>query len=112
MRTEYETNRENAKELSRLILENPTKRVIAWIDSEGISDDYAFWGGNLGKPMIQTISYSDAMEHYIEKDGNEYEDCCAYYGSWAVDDWDDETMEQKAKEIPWENVIAVKVSAV
>ena len=42
MRTEYEINRENAKELARLMLENPTMRVIAWIDPEGISDDYAF----------------------------------------------------------------------
>lgn len=110
MRTEYEINRENAKELARLMLENPTMRVIAWIDSDGICDDYAFWGGNIGKPEILTMAHSDDMEHYITKDGDAYEDCCAYYGSWAVDDWDDETMEQKAKEIPWEDVIAVNVS--
>lgn len=112
MRTENEINRENAKELSRLILANPTMRVIAWIDSEGISDEYDFWGGNLGKPEIQTIAYSEETEHYIEKDGNAYEDCCAYYGSWAVDDWDDEAIKRKAQEIPWDEVIAAHVSAV
>lgn len=111
MKTENELNREYATELSKLILENPTLRVIAWIDSEGITDEYAFWGGNLQKPCIQTIAYSEKEEHYIERENNDYEDCSSYYGSDA-DYWDDETLAKKAAEIPWEDVIAVKVSAV
>ena len=110
MKTEYELNKEHAEELSKLILENPTLRVIAWIDSEGVSDDYAYWGGNLNKPYIETIAYSEAEEHYIERENNDYEDCSAYYGSDA-DYWDDETLAKKASEIPWEDVIAVRVSA-
>ena len=110
MKTENELNREYAKELSKLILANATLRVMAWIDSEGISDDYACWGGNLGMPQIQTIAYSKADEHYIERENNDYEDCYAFYGSVA-DNWDDETVKKKAAEIPWEDVIAIRVSA-
>ncbi len=109
MKTEYELNREHAKELSKLILENPTLRVIAWIDSEGISDEYACWGGNLNKPCIQTIAYSEAHEHYIERVGNDLEDCVNYYG-YDAEDWDDDTLAKKAALIPWEDVIAVNVS--
>ena len=109
MKTESEINRENALELSRLILENPTMRVIAWISSDGICDDYSDYSGDFGKPGIQTIAYSEANEHYIEKDGDDYEDCYSYYGDY-VDDWTDEELKQKAAEIPWEDVIAVRVS--
>ena len=110
MKTEYELNKEHAEELSKLILENPTLRVIAWIDSEGINDDYAYWGGNLQKPCIQTIAYSERIEQYIDQENNDYEDCYAFYGGVA-DKWDDETLKKKATEIPWEDVIAVRVSA-
>lgn len=110
MRTESEINRENAMELSRLILENPKMRVIAWIGSDGICDDYASYAGDLGKPRIQTIAYSEANEHYIEKDGDDYEDCYSYYGD-VSDDWTDEELKQKAAAIPREDVIAVCVSA-
>ena len=110
MKTEYELNKEYAEELSKLILENPTLRVIAWIDSEGISDDYAYWGGNLQKPCIQTIAYSEAHEQYIERDGNDREDCANYY-SYDARYWDDDTLAKKAAEIPWEDVITVRVSA-
>lgn len=110
MKKEYEFNREHAEELSKLILENPTLRVIAWIDSEGISDEYAYWGGNLNKPCIETIAYSEIMEHYIERENDDYEDCYDFYGGIA-DNWDDETLKKKAALIPWEDVIAVRVSA-
>ena len=79
-------NKNNALQLSKLILDNPNLRVVSWISSDGI-------------------------DTYIEKDGDMYEDCYAYYGV-SSDDWDDETLKQKAKEIPWEEVIAISVSAV
>lgn len=85
-------------------------RVVAWIRSEGVSDDYAYWAGCLHKPSIETIAYSEGQEHYIHRDGNDYEDCSSYYGGVA-DYWDDETLKKKAAEIPWEDVIAVSVSA-
>lgn len=109
MKKESETNQEYAKELSKLILENPGMRVIAWIDSEGISDDYASWAGNLRKPRIQTIAYSDHDEHYIEKEGDDFEDCYNYYGS-SAEAWTYAELEEYAKQIPWEDVIAVHVS--
>lgn len=111
MKTEYELNKEYAEELSKLILENPTLRVIAWIDSEGISDEYDCWSGNLYKPRIQTIAYSEAREHYIERDGDDFEDCVSYYG-YDAEDWDDDTLAKNAARIPWEDVIAVRVSAI
>ena len=110
MKTGNELNREYAEELSTLILANPTLRVIAWIDSEGIDDEYAFWEGHLDKPCLETIAYSNIDEHYFRRDGNDWEDCMEYYGSDA-DDWDDDTLAKKAAEIPWEDVIAVRVSA-
>jgi len=110
MKTEYELNKEHAEELSKLILENPTLRVIAWISSEGITDEYTRWAGNFEKPHLETIAYSEAEKHYIERESDDYEDCYAFYGNVA-DKWDDETLKKKAAEIPWEDVIAVKVSA-
>lgn len=110
MKKEYEIIRENAMKLSKLILDNPNTRVVAWIDSEGINDEYPYWAGNLGKPEKMFVAYSEIEEHWFEKDGNAYEDCWSYYGG-ETDDWDDETLEQKSKEIPWEEVIAVNVSA-
>lgn len=110
MKTEYELNKEHAEELSKLILENPTLRVIAWIDSEGISNENAYWGGNLNKPHIETIAYSERIERYIERENDNYENCYAFYGGVA-DKWDDETLKKKAALIPWEDVIAVRVSA-
>ena len=111
MKTEYEINKANALALSKLILDNPNLRVIAWISSDGIDDQYGFWGGNIGKPKKKIIAYSEPFNHYIEKDGDIYEDCYAYYGLIS-DKWDDDTLKQKAKEIPWEEVIAVNVSAI
>ena len=69
MKLESELNREYAIELSKLILDNPRMRVIAWIDSENISDDYGYW----------------------------------------AEKWSDEELAEKAKQIPWEDVIAVRV---
>lgn len=111
MRTEYEINQENALKLSQLILDNPNTRVIAWINSDDINDEYCMWCGNIGTPEKTFIAYSEIDEHYVEKDGDAYEDCWSYYGG-ETDDWDDETLEQKASEIPWEEVIAVYVSIV
>lgn len=111
MKKESRFNQAYAKELSKLIHENPKMRVITWIDSEGISDEYTYWAGNLRKPRIQTIAYSDSNEHYIEKDGDDFEDCYNYYG-YIAEDWTDKELEEKAKQIPWEDVIAIRVSAV
>ncbi|MBQ1915673.1 MAG: hypothetical protein II178_10730 [Selenomonadaceae bacterium] len=91
MKKEYETIRENAMKLSQLILDNPNTRVVAWIDSEGINDEYPYWAGNLGKPEKMFVVYSEIEEHWLEKDGNAYEDCWSYYGG-ETDDWDDETL--------------------
>lgn len=108
-RENNEKNKEYAEKLSELILSNPTLRVIAMIDTDGISDDYGYMVGNLYEPTIETITvnYDDL---YITKDGNDYEDCYNYYGC-ECDDWTDDTLTEKAKAIPWEEVIAVRVSA-
>lgn len=76
----------------------------------GIGEEYSYWCGNIGKPKKMTITYSKTAYAYIEKDGEAYKDCFAYYGL-ITNDWDDEMLEQKASEIPWEEVIAVNVSA-
>lgn len=106
-----EFNQIYAKELSRLIQENPQMPVLVMIDSEGIDDEYGWYAGNIGMPRIRTIVHSKITDQYVEKDGDAYEDCAEYYGLDA-DEWDTETLERKAKEIPWETVITVYVSAV
>ena len=107
--TENETNKEYAEKRSELILSNPRLRVVAMIDTDGINDDYSYMVGNLYEPRIETITVNyDNV--YITKDGDDYEDCYNFYGC-ECDDWTDETLTEKAKAIPWEVVIAVRVSA-
>lgn len=107
--TENEKNKENAKKLSELILNNPTLRVMAMINTDGINDDYSYMVGNLYEPRIETIAVNyDNV--YITKEGDDYDDCYNYYGC-ECDDWGDVMLNEKAKAIPWEDVIAVRVSA-
>lgn len=109
MKSENELNREYAIELSKLILDNPKMRVIVWIKSDDISDDYGSWAGNLhGKPHIETIAYSEAREIWVSRENEDFEDCYNYYG-WDAEKWSDEELAEKAKQIPWEDVIAVNV---
>jgi len=109
MKLESELNREYALALSKLILDNPKMRVIAWIDSDKISDDYGCWAGNLqSKPHIETIAYSESREVWVSKENDDFEDCYNYYG-WDAKNWSDEELEEKAKLIPWDDVIAVSV---
>lgn len=103
-------NREYAKKLTELMMENPDLRVIAWIDTDGINDDYSCLAGDLYEPCIEALIIGkDDMYH--SKEDSPYDDCGHYYGWNEVDEWTDEEIEQKAKEIPWEDVIAVRVSA-
>ena len=109
MKSKNELNREYAIELSKLILDNPKMRVVVWINSEDISDDYGSWAGNFySKPYIETIAYSEAREIWVSKENDNFEDCYNYYG-WDAENWSDEGLEEKAKQIPWEDVIAVSV---
>ena len=107
--TENELNKKYAEKLSELILNNPTLRVVAMIDTDGIDDDYGYMVGNLYEPRIETIAVNyDNV--YITKEGDDYDDCYNYYGC-ECDDWDEAMWYEKAKDIPWEDVIAVRVSA-
>ncbi len=109
MKTENEKNKEYAEKLSALILNNPDLSVVVKIDTDGINDDYGWMAGNLYEPRIETI----AVNHdnvYISKEGDDYEDCLNYYG-YGAEEWTDEELAEKAKAIPWEKVIAVRVSA-
>lgn len=105
---ESELNRDYAEKLATLIANHPDMRVIAWIDTDGISDDYCCVAGNLNEPRIETLIIGkDDMYH--EKEDSPYDDCGHYYGWKEVDEWTDEEIEEKAKQIPWEDVIAVRV---
>lgn len=105
---EYELNKSNAEKLSTLMLNHPDLRVIAWIDTDGIYDDYACVAGNINEPCIETLIIGkDDMYH--SKEDSPYDDCGNYYGWEEVDEWTDEELEEKAKAIPWEDVITVRV---
>ncbi len=104
---ESELNRKYAAKLAQLIADHPDLRVIAWIGTDGIFDDYSCIAGNLHEPCIETLIIGkDDMYH--SKEDSPYDDCFNYYGC-ECDDWTDEELEEKAKAIPWEDVIAVKV---
>ena len=106
---EFELNKAYAAKLSILMANHPDMRVIAWIDTDGISDDYAYLAGNIYEPHIETLIIGKDDNMYYEKDDSPYDDCCHYYGWKEVDNWSDEEIEEKAKAIPWEDVIAVRV---
>lgn len=109
MKLESELNREYALALSKLILDNPKMRVVVWIDSEDISDDYGSWAGGFhSKPHIETIAYSESRGIWVSKENDDFEDYYNYYG-WDTENWSDEELKEKAKQIPWEDVIAVNV---
>ena len=46
---------------------------------------------------------------YHEKEDSPYDDCGNYYGWEEVNEWSDEKIEEKAKQILWEDVILVRV---
>lgn len=105
---EFELNKAYAEKLSILMSNHPNMRVIAWIDTDGISDDYDCLAGNLYEPRIETLIIGkDDMYH--SKEDSPYDDCGHYYGWKETDEWTDEEIEEKAKAIPWEDVIAVRV---
>lgn len=109
IRTEIENNKEYTEKLSALILSNPNLRVVAMIDTDGINDDYSYMVGYLYEPRIETIAVNyDNV--YITKQGDDYDDCYNYYGD-VCDDWGEVMLYEKAKAIPWEEVIAVRVSS-
>lgn len=108
MKKENELNREYATKLTALMAEHPDMRVIAWIYTEGIDDDYSCVAGNLNEPYIETLAIGEDNEYHVKED-SPYDDCGHYYGWKEVDGWSDEMIEEKAKEIPWEDVIAVSV---
>lgn len=107
---EYEKNKADAEKLATLMTNHPDMRVIAWIDTDGINDDYCCVAGNIYEPHIETLIIGkDDMYH--EKEDSPYDDCVNYYGCKEVDKWTDEEIEEKAKQIPWEDVITVRVGA-
>lgn len=107
--TEYENNRKNAEKLTELIIEHPNVRVLVAIDTDGINDDYAWMAGYMNAPSLEQVVVGQDDAWHLKQDES-YDDCYNYYGDEA-DDWTDEELEQKAKEIPWETVIAINVSA-
>ncbi len=108
MTKENEQNKAYAEKLAALMTNHPNMRVIAWIDTDGINDDYCCAAGNIYEPHIETLIIGkDDMYH--EKEDSPYDDCGNYYGWNEVDEWSDEEIEEKAKQIPWEDVIAVRV---
>ena len=106
---EFELNKAYAEKLSILMANHPDMRVIAWIDTDGISDDYAYLAGNIYEPHIETMIIGKDDNMYYEKEDSPYDDCCHYYGWKEVDNWSDEEIEEQAKAIPGEDVIAGRV---
>ena len=107
---DYQNNKAYAEKLSSLMTNHPDYRVIAWIDTDGIDDSYGYMSGSLYEPCIETIVVGkDDMYHM--KEDSPYDDCGNYYGWKEVDEWTDEEIEEKAKAIPWEDVISIRVSA-
>lgn len=105
---EYELNKARAEKLVTLMANHPDMRVIAWINTDDVSDDYAYLAGNLYEPCIETLIIGKDNIYY-EKEDSPYDDCGNYYGWKDVDEWTDEEIEEKANQIPWEDVIAVRV---
>ena len=106
--TEYEKNKSYAEKLSVLLAEHPDLRVVAAIDTDGLfAYDYDWIAGNMYEPRIETVAAgNDDMYHY--KDDDPYTDCFNYYGA-ECSRWTDEEINEKAKAIPWEKVITVRV---
>lgn len=109
MKRESETNREYATKLAELMLANPSMGVLVLMESESVSYDYTWTAGNLTRePEIEAIAVNHENE-IITRDGDDYEDCVNYYG-YDADEWTDEEIKEKAKQIPWENTIVFYVS--
>jgi len=107
-------NRKYVKELVDLIEAHPDYQIFAWIDSDGIYDEYAFWRGYFRKPRIEEVAVVD--EHYMQRDENdkigqieEYFGRNCYPEGEDYDTVSDEWVEEKWNSIPWEKIIAVNV---
>ena len=108
MLNEYEQNRVYAEKLAALIVNHPNMRVMAWVYTDGTTEDCYCMAGSIYDPHIETLVVgSDGVYH--EKEDNPYDDCGHYYGYEVVDNWYDEEIKEKAKQIPWEEVIVFRV---
>lgn len=104
----YEQNKVYAEKLAELIANNPDMRVIVWIDTYGIDYDYCCVTGNIYEPHVETMIFKENNIYYT-KENNPLKDCVNYYGWKKVYEWTDKEIEEKAKQIPWEKAIVVRV---
>lgn len=107
--TEYTRNRQHAEKLTKLMTEYPDYPVMVMIDTDDITNDYAWMAGYMYEPSLEEVVVGHD-EKYYSKEHESYDDCYNYYGDKA-DDWTDEELEQRASVIPWEKVIAIYVGA-
>ena len=111
MKHEIEAQQNNLKELIKLMQENPTRRVIAEVDSDIVADDYSWWTGNFGKAELEEI-YAKNERIYIKSDDEDEEDLLQMINDDNDTEigWNEEKAKKLFDNLGWEKVITVRIT--
>ena len=108
---------EIAKELTKLMSQNPELEVVAMVDYEVVSgDDYSSWSGalesvRLDKTLDGNVVSADTTliklnEERIYFYSDDFEDIAELFGDEGVPD---EKIDKMVDSMPWQDVIVLKV---
>jgi hypothetical protein len=105
---------EHAKELLKLIEENPDLRIAPMVDSEIVADDgYAWWLGSFGKARVDEIFAMDERLYIRSEDEDTLIERRCDDMADEPNITDEEAMEKAKVEVSnyaWERVITVKIN--
>lgn len=101
---------ENMTKFLKLIQENPTLRIIPFVDYEVVGgDDFFRWMGSIGDSHIDEFFLPGDSDRYFlkSKDILALED---YYDRYCLDhNLDSLSIEERVAQTPWEKVIVVYI---
>ena len=106
----------NIKILLELVKENPELEIVPMVDEQAYGgDDFAWWVAGWGKASIEELYYDDEICYIRSKDEDTvgeliFDRLEENNAAWSETYLQEQT-EKELKELEWEKVIAVKITA-
>lgn len=115
MEKKIEKQRNNVKNLMKLIKEKPKLRIVPMVDSEIVGDDYSYWAGSFGDARLEEIWVDDERIYFKDED---FEDLVEKKRDNMADEEEfknltdeefDKYAENYVENLKWEEVIVVNI---